>query len=134
MIKERIAGLGEFEFYEDYFIGRIYDGVNAGSNFVGSLSDLIQKHYSGRPIIYISDRVNSYSLDPIATNDLIRRNNIRFAGVVAYSEHQKNLYVYEEQVFQGVTMCSFDALDVALRWAEQKSLDLRDVCTTKETR
>ena len=82
MIKEQIAGLGEFEFYEDYFIGRIYEGVNAGSNFVDSLSGLIQKHYSGRPIIYISDRVNSYSLDPIATNDLIRRNNIRFAGVV----------------------------------------------------
>ena len=129
MIKEQIDHLGEFEFYRNYFIGRIYEGVNAGPLFVDSLSKLIQKHYSGRPTIYISDRVNSYSLDPIATNELIRRNNIRFAGIVIYTRQQKHVYSYEEHVLQGVTVCSFDSLSAAVSWAEQKSLELQDVCT-----
>lgn len=129
MIKERIDGLGEFEFYSNYFIGRIDEGVNAGPSFVDSLTKLIQKHYSGGPIIYISDRVNSYSLDPIATNELIRRNNIRFAGIVIYTQQQKHVYSYEEHVLQGVTVCSFDALSTAVSWAELKSLELQDVCT-----
>ena len=67
MIKEYINGLGEFEFFDGYLIGRINDGVNVGSNFVDALSELIHKHYHGNPFIYISDRINSYSLDPLAT-------------------------------------------------------------------
>lgn len=120
MIKKCINGLGEFEFFEGYFIGRIYDGVNAGPDFVNELSGLIQKHYHGKPVIYISDRVNSYSLDPIATMDLIERNNIRFAGVITYSQRQKRTYPFEERFIDGITMCNFDSLDAALSWAKQK--------------
>jgi len=86
MIKEKINGLGEFEFYQSYIIGRIYEGMNAGQIFVSPLTDLIQKCFSGRPTIYISDRINSYSLDPVASIDLIARNNIRFMGIVTYTQ------------------------------------------------
>lgn len=120
MIKEQISGLGEFEFFDGYFIGRINAGVNAGPDFVDALSELIQKHYHGKTIVYISDRVNSYSLDPLATMDLIERNNIRFAAVVTYTQRQRNIYPLEESIIDGVTMCNFDSLDAALNWAIQK--------------
>ena len=120
MIKECINGLGEFEFFEDYFIGRINDGVNAGSSFVDALSELIHKHYHGQPVIYISDRINSYSLDPLATEDLIKRNNICFAGVVVYSQQQENMFSFEEHLIDGITMCHFVSLDAALCWSKQK--------------
>jgi len=120
MIKECINGLGEFEFFEGYFIGRINVGVNAGSNFVDALSELINKHYHGKPVIYISDRVNSYSLDPVATMDLIERNNIRFAGVVVYTQLQEKAYSFEERFIDGITMCDFVSLDAALCWSKQK--------------
>jgi len=71
MTKENIVGLGEFEFFRGYFIGRINEGSVAGSDFVDELSKLIQKYYQGQQIIYISDRVNSYSLDPVATMSLL---------------------------------------------------------------
>ncbi len=98
MIKERIDGLGEFEFSEGYIIGRIDDGVNAGPDFVDALTKLIQKHSSGQPIIYISDRVHSYSLDPLATMDLISRNNICYAGVVTYKRQQNKSFSLEESL------------------------------------
>ncbi len=123
-IKERIGGLGEFEFFDGYFIGRIDDGVNVGSDFVDALSELIHKHYLDRPIIYISDRVNSYSLDPVATMDLIERNNIRFAGVVVYTLQQRSVYSFEEHIIEGITMCDFVSLDAALTWAKQKLLEI----------
>ena len=92
MITERIDGLGDFEFYKGYFIGRIDAGANAGPDFVDTLTALIQKHSPGQPIVYISDRVHSYSLDPVATMELISRNNIRYAGVVIHSPKQKKYY------------------------------------------
>ena len=120
MIKEYINGLGEFEFFEGYFIGRINVGVDAGSHFVDALSELIHKHYHGKPVIYISDRINSYSLDPVATIDLIERNNIRFAGVVVYTQQQEKMYSFEEHFIDGITMCNFVSLDAALCWSKQK--------------
>ncbi len=124
MIKEHIDRFGEFEIYEGYLIGRIDEGVNAGSDFVDALSELIQKHFHGRPVIYISDRVNSFSLDPVATTDLIARNNICFAGVVAYTQQQKSMYPMEEKLIAGINICCFDSLGTAVAWAEQKMLDI----------
>lgn len=124
MKKENVVGLGEFQFYKNYFIGKIYAGVNAGPEFVNELTGLIQKYFSGKPVVYISNRVNSYSLDPSATIDLINRNNIRFAGVVNYTKSQEHVYQLEEQILNGITMRSFNSLDHAVEWAEQKSLEL----------
>ena len=124
MIKEHIRGLGDFEFYDNYFIGRIAEGANASADYVSSLSDLITKHLPGKSPVYISDRVNSYSLDPQATSDLIARNNIKFAGIVVYSPHQKNNIFYEEKVIKGTVMCVFTDIDSAVTWAKQKSLML----------
>ena len=124
MIKEHIEGLGDFEFYEGYFIGRIDAGVNAGYDFVDVLSELIQKHSFGQPIIYISDRVHSYSLDPIATTELISRNNIRYAGVVTHTLQQMKNYTFEESLIEDTTMRAFNTLDAAVNWAEQKLLEI----------
>lgn len=123
MIKENINGLGEFEFYQNYFIGRINEGSNAGTEYVDALSDLIQKHFSGRPVIYISDRVNCYSLDPVATADLIARNEITHVGIVVYSQLQGKTYSFLEKFLEETKICSFESLDAAMSWAEQKSLD-----------
>ncbi|MCP4188974.1 MAG: hypothetical protein GY763_15315 [Gammaproteobacteria bacterium] len=124
MIQETISGFGNFEFYDKYFIGRIYEGVNAGNEFVDHLTDLIQKHYSGRPIIYISDRINSYSLDVVATTDLIRRNKIHFSAIVAYTPIQEELYSYEKKCIEGTDIYLFSNLDAALSWAKQKALEM----------
>jgi len=125
MIKESIENFGDFEFYEDYFIGRIHQGVDAGSHFIDALSELIQKHFARRPVIYISDRVNSYSLDPRATSELIERNDIRFTAVVTYNSRQNYIYSFEEHIIKGTTMCIFDSLESAVEWARQKAEELK---------
>lgn len=114
---ETIDSLGEFEFYEGYFIGRIFEGGNADSQFVDALTELIQKHSEGRSIIYISDRINSYSLDPVATMDLIERNQIRYAGVVTYTNQQNRIYSYEVKSIKGAELHSFPNLKSAVSWA-----------------
>lgn len=117
---ERISSLGEFEFYQGYFVGRIYDGVNADETHVEALSSLIRKYYAGAPVIYISDRVNSYSIDPIATKSLIERNNIKYALIVMHKESQKSSLPVEKMLINNVIMKSFDSLERAIVWAEEK--------------
>jgi len=124
MFKEKIECLGEFEFYDDYFIGRVDKGVNAGDDFLDTLTNTVQKYYLGRPIAYISDKVNSYSLDTFAASKLISRNNIRFAAFVTYTYMQKKVYPLEERYIQGAELRSFRNLDAAAQWVMQKLPEL----------
>ncbi|MAC45928.1 MAG: hypothetical protein CMI12_03620 [Oceanospirillum sp.] len=124
---EVIKNLGEFEFFEGYFIGRIFEGANAGSDFVDALSSLIQKHSPGKPIVYISDRVHSYSLDPVATMELIERNQICYAAVVTYTRQQSRIFSYEVRSIKGAELRSFPNLAEAIRWAKSVSLGLNRV-------
>jgi len=124
MINEHIKGLGDFEFYDGYFIGRIAEGANAGADYVNALSDLITKHFSGKSPVYISDRINSYSLDPLATSDLIVRNNIKYAGIVAYTPRQQKSASYQENSIKEIEMCTFTDISSAVAWAKQKALTL----------
>lgn len=120
MKRERIPNLGEFEFYKGYFVGRIYEGVNADETHVEALSSLIRKYYAGAPVIYISDRVNSYSLDPIATKKLIKINNIKYALIIMHKESQKASLPVEKMLINNVVMKSFDSIELAKAWAEDE--------------
>ena len=125
MFRCNIEGLGDFLFYEHFFIGRVKEEVNADYQYLDTLTQVIQKQYSGKPIVYVSDRVNSYSLDATAATELIKRNNIRFVAVVTYSRMQKGVYHFEKQIIEGADLCAFDNLDAALEWAESKAKDLQ---------
>jgi hypothetical protein len=121
---ESIPHLGTFEFYDNYFIGRIYDGVDAGKKHIEELNRLINAHYSGAPTIYISDRVHSYSLDPVATQNLIANSNIVYAAVVLYSSPQKESFPLEKMLISNISLEQFNSLDSAIKWAETKAADL----------
>jgi hypothetical protein len=122
---ESISHLGTFEFFEGYFIGRIDDGVNAGKEHLQELSSLIEKYYSGAPTIYISDRVHSYSIDPIATQNLIANSNIAYAAVVLHSSDQEKSYPLEKIMISNVKLEQFHNLENAVTWAKTKHCGLK---------
>ncbi len=118
MMTERILGLGTFELHDNFFIGRVDEGVNAGEEFIAPLSSLIQRHYGNKPIGYISDRVNSYSLCPIATNRLMSENNIRYAAIVTYQKHQKMVVHMEKMLLTNTSVQTFEQLGEAVDWVK----------------
>jgi len=100
MTLEKISNFGEFEFHKGFFISRIYEGVNAEERHIKPLSDLLLKHYSGDPIVYVVDRVNSFSISLFATKRFIELNNICYIAIVTHSDLQKFSFSFEKQVSQ----------------------------------
>ncbi len=125
MQKELIDGFGEFEIYDHFFVGRIFQGINADSAFVEAFQQMKARYFADRPVIYISDRVNSYSLDPLATIELIKNNNIRSVGIVTYSDWQKKCVPIEMKIFEGIDTHLFNSLAEAISWANEKSAGFR---------
>lgn len=121
---EKISGFGEFEFHKGYFIGRIYEGIHAGIDHIKPLSELIARYYSGAPIVYISDRFYTYSIDMVATKKLIDENNIGYVAVVNYSSRQTYFFSIEKRLIDNIQINEFHSLDLAIAWAKIKALEL----------
>lgn len=51
--------------FDEFLICQIREGAEIHPDHNVLLNEIIQKHFSGKNLAYISNRVNSYSVDPL---------------------------------------------------------------------
>ena len=110
--------IGIFRFYPNLVISEIKEGVTV--TFDNSLPVFIKglEHYTvNTPLVYISNRINSYSFDPTLHMEAKAIfSNLRGFGVVVYDE--MNLRIAQlEQKFMDCPVNLFYSLDEAKEWA-----------------
>ena len=55
-------------FYDRYVIAEINEGVHLDHQHNEALIEITENHYS-KPFVYITNRINSYSVDPMFTRE-----------------------------------------------------------------
>lgn len=117
---EKIDGFGEFEIHSNYLVGRVDEGVDANETFVDVLTHCVQKHFSGRPIGYVSNRKYSYSTCPVTMKYLVEVSNVRAIAVVTYTKQQESIFSVERMLLSDVPIESFGSLDKAVKWVKKE--------------
>lgn len=112
--------IGLFYFYPNMVISRMKEGVTVNfDNVLPVLLKGLQYYTADTPLVYISNRVNSYSFDP--TIHLEARevySNLKGYGVVVYDK--MNLRIAKlEQGFVSCPLHIFHSLEEAKTWAHQ---------------
>jgi hypothetical protein len=107
----------ELEFYENYVICRINEGEEINVEKNNLQTDEIVKHFNGRPFVYITHRVNSYSVDPSIYYDSSEIESLVGFAVVG------NTYLAVsnaeiEKLFLKKPFEIFTELDEAITWAQ----------------
>ncbi|MEW7277904.1 hypothetical protein ABW636_04860 [Aquimarina sp. 2201CG1-2-11] len=120
---------GNFYLFESFVIGEINEGVvyswdDHAKEMAEEISHLYD--YNGENIMYISNRVNSYSVKPL---DWIKffKNNYKLKGYSIVSYSQKGLLTsLVEKLFFKDNFQSFDNLEDAIAWAKwlAKEIDI----------
>ena len=109
--------LGIFYIYSKYAIGVIHEGINLTN--LQQLSILVavcEKHFGLQEFVYISYRLNSYSIDPTLYSYLLEMKNLAGIGIVTRNElYKQNFKV--EKVFYSKNMRIFDKLEEAIKWS-----------------
>jgi len=123
---EKIDGFGELEIYENYLVGRVAEGVDVNDRFADALSNCVQKHFSGRPIGYISDRKYSYSTCLVTMKNLVEVSNVRAIAVVTYTKQQQSIFSVEQMMLSDVPIVAFDSLEKATQWIEASCSELNN--------
>ncbi|WP_062055610.1 hypothetical protein [Aquimarina longa] len=116
VIKQYDLEIGKIVFYKNYLIIEVAEGICFDYEKAKQISRLTDLHYKNHSFGYISNRVNSYSLEPI---DYMRIKNIfpnmiAFAAVI-YNKSQKASIRIENMFYQD-GIASFESLEEAVKW------------------
>lgn len=119
-IKQYNLEMGKVVFFKNYLVIEVAEGISFDYEKAKKLSELTNFHFEDRPFGYISNRVNSYSLEPIDYTRIkeVFPNIVAFAAVT-YSKSQKTSVKIENMFYQeGIV--SFDSLEKAIKWVEKE--------------
>lgn len=112
-------GYTEVFVFENYLINQIKEGHKVMVNHAKVLSAMIEKHYPDREMVYIGNRVNSYSVDPLVYLQVSKIKNLSALCIVAKSDLKRNTAFYEKQ-FCLKPFEIFTSMNDALEWSSKQ--------------
>ena len=119
----------EFEIHENFVIVRFDEGSNVTVEDWKEIMKVLLDNFSGK-FAWISDRVNSYSIDPtllLETEVIEYMNNFVCLAQVNYEKKVKDsTELAKDFLSVNVQFRSFTILDDALNWVKEK---LREIGT-----
>lgn len=114
-----LLDFGTIYFFENIIVSEINEGVIFSYKIADIIIGLANEHYRNKNVIYISNRINSYSVKP---TDWIKINNkyrnLVGIGIVNYTNFSKSIFSIEK-LFSKREFKGFDNLNDALQWAEE---------------
>ncbi len=109
---------GDFFFFEKFMVAEICEGIHFGWDKVMQLVQEAYNHYGANfKIAYISNRINSYSIEPVTWMKL-RKNGHNFItaiAVVSYTDLAVKIATLEK-VFASASLKRCTNLDEAIKW------------------
>ena len=107
----------EVHIYENYMIVTVNTGTNMTVYHNNILKDLADNYFRNKPFVYITHRVNSYSVDPSVYKETSKINNLVGFCVVSKNFMAKRTAEIEK-LFLNRPFEIFDTLTEAITWAE----------------
>jgi hypothetical protein len=118
-MKESIVKLKfcTLSFFDNYVISVINEGEHVDYTLNKILIKKIEKRFN-KPFIYITNRINSYSVDPNIYPRTTEVKNLAGFAVVSKA-HMAKVNAQIEQMFFGKPFEIFSELEEAIAWAKK---------------
>lgn len=112
--------IGRFIFYPNIVVGEFNEGIHATVENTALPIQMATEIYGvEEPIIYISHRLNSYSMDAVGYGKVVHLfPNFKAFAIVAQNKRRRMLANLERMFIKKPTRV-FDNLEDAIKWAEE---------------
>jgi len=118
VLKTIETDFARLNFYEHFVITEMHEGIDLDENIVDVMIQFAIDFYGKKPFGYISNRVNSYSVNPVIYFKISKIDNLAAFAVVS----TKMIVTYNVQIekaFMTRPYELFDNLDEAVNWVKQ---------------
>ena len=100
--------------------------VNIDFNEVETVQDVLYTVFSGKKFGLIANRVNTYSVNPLAIKGLFTSENLVAGAIVDKTRIGKINAELESKIITGAQIKHFLELESAVKWIEDTVSDCRD--------
>ncbi|OZV68624.1 hypothetical protein CA834_09160 [Winogradskyella aurantia] len=107
----------EMSIYSNYVVVVMKEGVNVIPEYNEVLIEVTDTYYKDKPFVYITHRVNSYSVDPKIYFETAKIENLKGFAVVS-KNYKAKVNAKIEKMFFNKPFEIFRELDEAISWAE----------------
>lgn len=115
----------EFLKKDKIVIGTINEGVHLSPELSQAIVLTVFKHLGDYPMVYITNRIHSYSIDPTLYTNISKIKNVIGIGIVC-NKTRKAEIAQIDKLFYKKRLKQFDTIDNAMFWAI-KLLEHKDV-------
>ena len=117
-IKSYDLGYADVFVFEHYLINQIKNDVHVSLEHVEVLKHMIKENFGDRKMVYISNRLGSYSVDPLVYPEVGRIKNLLGMAIVTDSDIKiKNAKF--EKVFYHKEFEIFNNFEESIVWASE---------------
>ena len=106
------------EFYPDYVISRPREGEIFGGKQLADLVEVCSDNYAGRDFVYVSYRLNDFSVNPTVYLDLEKYENLVGFAVVSQKTSSLKMANFEKS-FCKIPYEIFLDFEKAMAWVEK---------------
>lgn len=116
MLQHHDLGYTDVFVFEDYLINQIKDGVVISYEHYDVLKNFVDTYFSDRNLVYLSNRVNSYTVNPLVHRKVSTIDNILGVGIVVDTSLKEQVALFEKQFFDKEFQI-FMTLQEGILWA-----------------
>ncbi|MFB9056556.1 hypothetical protein ACFFU9_07330 [Mariniflexile ostreae] len=108
----------EIFIFDEFIINQIKEGVVIEPHHNDLLNHFIKDHFSSRDMVYISNRVKSYSVNPLIYSETEKIPNMLAIALIPLTASMRKSAEYERQ-FYDKPYEIFDSLIPAILWVQK---------------
>jgi hypothetical protein len=109
-------GYSQVFIFQNYLINQIKDGVQVNLDHVEVLRKMIHENFQDRKMVYISNRNQSYSVDPLVYPQVARIHNLVGLAIVTSTIVNRTNAEFEK-MFYNKEFGIFTTLEESITWA-----------------
>jgi len=108
----------ELFIFDEFIINQVKEGVTIEPHHNEILNEYIQKFYSGENMVYVSNRVKSYSVNPMIYPEAEKIPNLIAMAIIPDTHVMRKNAEFEKE-FYDKPYEIFDHLTDAIRWVHK---------------
>jgi hypothetical protein len=111
-------GYAEVYIYQNYLISKTNEGEAVLVKHKAVYEKIIKDHFEGRNMVYISNRLHSYAVDPMIYREIVKIKNLLGIATVTYDNVKRDSAAFEKR-FSTLPFEIFHELEDAISWANE---------------
>ena len=108
---------GQMTIFNNYVVTVMKEGINVTPDYNEDLIKVTNTYFIDKPFVYITHRINSYSVDPKIYLETSKIENLKGFAVVS-KDYKAKVNAQIEKLFFNKPFETFVTLEEAYKWAD----------------